>query len=250
MDIRPVGLTIGMPTRGKKVGFEWALNLAVQNYPMNVERIIQVKRCVLGYGRRTGSNSKEVSVDEGRNMIAREALRNKSKYLYFWDDDVAPPPNATRLLMYDLEQDDDLGVAGGIYCSKEEPPSPMVFQGDGLGSFWKWKAGDRFECTGLGTGAMMIRTEILEKIPEPWFKTVDEDNPAPGYTMHRQTDDLYFCRKVLEAGFKILADANVLCVHWDYDSDPPKPYYLSPDTGPMKGVVLQPTLVNNGAGGR
>lgn len=242
MEIHPLGLTIGIATRGKKVGFEWALNLAVQNYPMNVQRLIQVKKCTLGYGRTNGNDSKETSVDEGRNIIVRQAIKNKSKYIYFWDDDVAPPPNATRLLMYDLEQDDDLGIAGGIYCSKEDPPSPLVFKGDGVGSYWNWKAGDRFECTGLGTGSMMIRTEIFEKIPEPWFKTIDEDMPPEGYTMVRQTDDLYFCAKVIEAGYKIMADANVLCVHWDYDFDPPKPYYLGPDTKPMKDVQIQPTM--------
>ena len=245
MKIDPVGLTIGMPTRGMKVGFEWALNLAVQNYPINVQRIIQVKRCTLGYGRNesmNGNTSKEVSVDEGRNLICKQALKNKSKYIYFWDDDVAPPPNATRLLMYDLEQDDDLGIAAGIYTTKEDPPSPIVFQGDGNGSFWNWKAGDRFECTGIGTGAMMIRAEILEKLPEPWFKTLDLDSPPVGYSMLRQTDDLYFCDKVRAAGYKIMADANVLCVHWDYSVDPPKPYYLPPDSKPMKGVVIQPTM--------
>jgi hypothetical protein len=240
-----VGLVVGMPTRGKKVGFEWALNLAVQNYPMNVHRCINVKKCV-DYGAAKNRKPGEVGVDEGRNMIVRNAIEMKAPYIYFWDDDVAPPPNACRLLLYDLEQDDDLWIAGGIYCSKEDPPQPLVFKGDGVGSYWKWKAGERFECTGLGTGAMMIRTEIFSKLPEPWFKTLDEDMPPEGYTMLRQTDDLYFCNRVIEAGGKILADANVLCVHWDYDTDPPKAYYLPLDSYPMQGAEIRPVMTPAG----
>jgi len=239
-----IGVTIGMPTRGKKVGFEWALNLAMQNYPMNCHRYVQVKKCV-DYGQSKSLKPGEVTVDQARNLICHEAIKQKCKYIFFWDDDVAPPPNTTRLLMYDMEQDDDLWVAGGVYCSKEDPPWPLVFQGNGAGSFWKWKAGERFECTGLGAGCMMIRTEFLAKIPEPWFLHIDEDQPPEGYTLMRQTDDLYFCDKVIAAGGKILCDANVICLHWDYSTDPPKAYYMPLDSAPMKDAQLQPVMVKS-----
>ena len=75
-----------------------------------------------------------------------------------------------------------------------------------------------FECTSIGTGCMLIKTEVFEQIERPWFKTVDkiDSEDGPGVQMN---DDMYFCQKVREAGFKILADANVICTHWDWDSE-------------------------------
>ena len=95
---------------------------------------------------------------------------------------------------------------------------------------------------------MMIRTEILKTIPEPWFLTTDDDEPPEGYTIRRGTDDIYFCERVKEAGFKILADANVLCVHWDYEFDPAKPYYMPMDSYPMQGVTLRPVMTEKPVG--
>ena len=226
MDIKPVGLTVGIPTRGKKVGFEWALSFFQQNYPLNTERNFNIV--------------KGKPVDEARNQIVKNAMDWKAKYLFFWDDDVAIPPFAVRKLMYDLEQaDDDVMVAGGIYCSKEDYPAPMVFKENGNGPYWRWKQNEVFECEGIGTGCMMIRMEVFKHLAEPWFKTVDEA-PEPGseVIMRRVTDDLYFCKKVTEAGFKIVGDGSILCIHWDYSSDPPKPYVLPTDSYPLKGAEV------------
>jgi hypothetical protein len=223
--INPIGLVVGLPTRGNKVGFEWSLCMAGQNYPINTNR--WTVPC------------KGKPIDEARTKIAKFALEKKAKYLFFIDDDTAPPFHACRKLMYDLEQaDDDVMIAGGIYTTKEQFPAPIVFNGNGAGPFWKWKKGELFECSGIGTGCMLIKTEVFTKIEEPWFKTID--NPPDGQkVLEIATDDLYFCQKVTDAGFKILADGSVLCVHWDYSTDPPTPYYLPEDSYPMKEEIAQ-----------
>lgn len=207
-----IGLVVGLPTRGKKVGLEWSIFFAYQQFPLNCNRELIVV--------------KGKPVDEARITIAKKAIDSKAKYLFFLDDDVAAPTHAVKHLMYILESaDDDVMVAGGIYCAKENPPYPMVFRGDGFGSFWKWKRGEVFECSSIGTGCMLIKTEVFAKLEEPWFFT-DVNN--------RISDDLWFCDKVQKAGFKILADGNVLCDHWNYDTDPPIPFRLPKDSYPMK----------------
>jgi len=222
VDIKPVGLAVGVPTRGLKVGLEWALGFFAQNYPHNTNRNINVVR-----GR---------PIAEARNLIVENALGWKSKYIWFLDDDVSCPNFAARKLMYDLEQaDDDVMVAGGIYCSKEEYPAPMVFKENGNGPFWKWKKNEVFDCEGIGTGCMMIKTEVFQHLEKPYFKTVDEyPKEDSEVIMRRVTDDLYFCKKVVEAGFKIIADGSVICAHWDYSTDPPKAFMLPPDSYPLK----------------
>ena len=85
----------------------------------------------------------------------------------------------------------------------------------------------------IATGCMMIKTEVFQHLEKPYFKTVDEE-PDAEVILKLVTDDLYFCKKVTDAGFKILADGAILCTHWDYRTDPPTPYQLPPDSYPLK----------------
>ena len=218
-----VGLAICVPFSGRPVAPEWALCFAAQNYPLNMKRYMYAVK------------GKEVG--ESRNEMVLNAIKAQAKYVWFLDDDVAPPFHAVRSLINQLENaDEKTMVCGGIYCYKYSPTEPVVFRGEGLGAFWKWKQGDVFEVTSIGTGCMLIKTEVFDKIPKPWFKTVDTAE-------FQQNDDLYWCQKVREAGFKILADGNVLTTHLDWDSDAQDfvPYELPDDCYPLRPVTeLEP----------
>ncbi len=192
------GIAVGIASSGRNCPVEWAIALATQSYPVN-----------------TGISWIHVvgdSIDNARERIVEEALKVNSRYIWFIDDDTVPPIDAARKLMYVLDQEEakgsDVMVCGGVYCVKQDPPQPLVFMSPNAGPHWKWRAGDVFECWGLGTGCMMIRAEIFKHLEKPWFKTTSE----VGFT---ETDDLYFCSKVAKAGFKIMCHGGVLCRHWD-----------------------------------
>jgi GT2 family glycosyltransferase len=213
-----VGLAICVPFSGRPIAPEWALCFAAQNYPLNMKRFMFA--------------TKGKPVDEARNELALNAIKAQCKYIWFLDDDVAPPFHAVRSLINQLENaDEKTMVCGGIYCYKYSPTEPVVFRGEGLGAFWKWNQGDVFEVTSIGTGCMLIKTEVFEKIPKPWFKTVDT-------ATLQMNDDIWFCQQVREAGFKILADGNSLCTHLDWDGDAQDfvPYELSEDTYPLRPI--------------
>lgn len=220
-----VGLAIGLPFAGRPVSPEWAVSLAGQNYPLNVRRMM--------------SALKGEEIGKARNTIAHDSVKRRAKYLWFLDDDVAVPFHAVRSLMFTLENADaETMVAAGIYCAKTFPTEPIVYRGNGDGAFWKWKAGDIFECSGIGTGCMVIKTELFNHLPEPWFKTVDESG-TPEVPVLQTTDDMYFCDQVINAGFKILADTNVMCVHWGWNETKNDfvPYMLPGDCYPMRPVT-------------
>lgn len=203
------GLTIGLALCGRPVTPEWAIAYASLNFPANMNVTV--------------SALKGIEVGEARCRIAKHALECKSKYLFFLDDDTAPPYFTIRRLVYALEQaDDDVMVAGGIYFSKQDPPEPMIFQNDGEGPFWKWKVGDVFPVSSMGTGCMLIKTEVFKHLPEPWFRTVNEcpDLDPSGEDVRKLeiTDDLYFCKLVRDAGFRLIADGGVQCIHWDVNT--------------------------------
>ena len=220
-----VGLAIGLPFCGRPIAPEWAISFASQNYPLNVKRFM--------------SSLKGEEIGKARNLIAKNAIEHKAKYLWFLDDDVAPPFHAIRSLITTLENaDPKVMVAGGIYCAKTLPTEPIVYRSNGDGAFWKWKAGDVFECSGIGTGCVVIKTEVFQYLSEPWFMSIDEDG-TPETPIIQVTDDLYFCDKVIREGFKILADTNVQCVHWGWSEEKNafQPFMLSGDCYPLRPVT-------------
>jgi hypothetical protein len=213
-----VAVCIGLPFSGRPVPPEFALTFASQNYPLN--------------SRRAYYAIKGKEVGEAREEIAEMAVKDRAKYLWFPDDDMSFPGNACRLLMAEMDQAaDDVMVIGGVYCSKSVPAEPLVYRGEGQGAFWKWKLGDIFEVSSLGTGCMLIDVKKLPKLPKPWFKTIDGPQ--------KQSDDLYFCQKVREAGFKILCHGGITCGHFLYDELKREftPYLLDPKSYPMRPVT-------------
>lgn len=227
------GVVVGIPFRARKEGTthglvvpEWAVTLANLVWPMNTTV--------------AWAPVKGLPRDTARNNIAEETLRLGAPYLWFIDDDVQVPPDAARHLLTTIKQaPDDVMVVGGIYCGKLDPPEPLVYVGgNGTGAHWKWKRGDIFECSGIATGCMLIKTEVFKHIEKPWFRDVDGEtegwnveHKAPTAYLN-MTDDLWFCEKIQAAGFKILADTRVLCSHWDVEND--KVFDLPADSYPMK----------------
>lgn len=197
------GLLIGIPTLGRPVPLDWALAFKSMNPPINFNVNFQVV--------------KGMAVAAARNTIVKHALDIKAKYLFFLGDDTVPPPHTLRQLIFRMENTPDIGVVGGVYCSKTNPSFPLVFRGDGHGSYWDWKIGEFFEVTGLGNDCTLFKTDIFKEISEPWFKTIDSDQFLDGINSAESwTEDLYFFSKLRkETSYKVYCDAFVICEHHD-----------------------------------
>src|ERR1044071_3472269 len=125
------GLMIGIPTLGRPVPLSWAMSWRSLSPPINYNMNVMIVN-----GR---------AVDAARNEIALAALEKGSKYIFFLGDDVVVPNHTLRQLIYRLEHNPEIGVVGGVYCSKSEPAFPLVFRGNGNGSYWDWRIGEFFE---------------------------------------------------------------------------------------------------------
>ena len=183
---------------------------------------------------------KGLPVEQAREKLAEEALKVGAKYLWFVDDDTIPPPNALRRLVHILENYEEIAVVGGVYVTKSDPTQPVVFRGSGLGSYWQWKAGDVFEVTSMGAGCMLIKTEIFEKIPKPWFKFTDSPTTDPLNPGQLTSEDVGFCNAVRDAGYLVFAHGGVLCDHYDHTTG--VMYQLPADSYPMR--VGNPSLAD------
>lgn len=215
-------LVIGIPTLGRPVNLDWAMALKSLNPPVNYNSVFQI--------------IKGQPIDVARNSICRYALDSGAKYVFFLGDDVIVPGYTLRQLIYRMEQDPQLGVVGGVYCAKCDPPAPLVFRGNGKGSYWDWKIGEYFEVSGMGMDCTLIRTEILKDLPEPWFKTVESDQFLDGINNAESwTEDLYFFNQLEKTVWTAFIDSYVMCHHFDIYTE--KVYYLPPDSLPMRRRV-------------
>lgn len=220
------GIVIGLPTLGRPVSMDWALSLKSLNPPINFNVVFQIVQ--------------NQEIGAARQAIAEMAVERKAKFLFFLGDDVVVPPHTLRNLIFRLEQDASIDVVGGVYCAKATPTFPLVFRGNGQGSYWDWKIGEFFECTGLGMDCTLIRVSALSELSKPWFKTVDRDEFIEGKNEAEVwTEDLFFFNKlsVEKPKAKVYCDGGVICDHIDIYGD--KKYNLPPTSLPMrqKGVL-------------
>lgn len=214
------GLIFAIPTLGRPVSLDWALAFKSLSPPINYNTILQT--------------IKGVEIGVARSNFAQFAVEQSAKYLFFLGDDVIVPPHTLRQLIYRMEQVPDAAVVGGVYCSKCDPAAPLVFRGNGNGSYWDWKIGEFFECTGLGMDCTLIRVSIFEKLSKPWFQTLDKDNYLDNENKAESwTEDLYFCNKIAEeTSLKIYCDASVICEHEDIYNG--RKYSLPKDSLPKR----------------
>ena len=229
MDIK---LAVGLPFSGRYLAPEWAQALATITYPMGCSRVVM--------------SVKGFPTDIARTLLVKKAQKIGTEYIFFLDEDTAPPQDVLLQLMQVLDTSPENIVAcGGIYVTRSKSAEPLVFAKCGAGAFWKWKFGDVFPCWGLGTGCMLIRTSVFSKLPEPWFKTVhsrDEAEPEQLKVGDRESDvfemteDMFFCDKLDKHGFKILAHGGVLPVHCGENG---QYFVLAPNSYPVRDVAAE-----------
>lgn len=221
-----VGVLIGLACSGRLVPPEMIVAMGLQSAPTHFST---------GY-----LMAKGLPVDKAREYCAEEAIRVGAKYLWFVDDDTIPPPNTLRRLVTVLENYTEIGAIGGVYVTKSDPTQPVVFRGSGLGSFWQWKYGDIFEVTSMGAGCLLIKTEVFEKIPKPWFTFIDKPSDDPANPGQLTSEDVHFCNVARDAGYLIFAHGGILCDHYDINTG--ITYQLPADSYPMR--VGNPSLAD------
>lgn len=221
-------LLIGIPTLGRPVPLEWAFAFKSLSTPTNYNCLFHT--------------IKGQPVDVARNEMVKAAREKGCKYIFFLGDDVVVPNHTLRQLIYRMEQDPSVGVVGGVYCCKSEPSDPLVYRGNGQGSYWDWKHGEYFEVTGLGMDCTLIRIEVFNHLVEPFFKTVSTDQYLDSINNAEEwTEDLYFLNQVsTKTTYKIMCDAGIICDHWDVSTG--KKYTLPSGSLPTRGKLVTKSL--------
>lgn len=173
-----------------------------------------------------GFNAFEITVDgqevgEARNAAIREARRQNLRYLFFLDSDVIPQPKTLADLVTVAENNPEFDVFSGVYCSKKEPKGcPWIWRRWLDGITWDWTLGDQItDAIGIPMGCCLLRLSLFDRLPEPWFKTVQEFQAAENCIIrYDETEDIHFCRLCEKAGIRIWVDTRQLCYHFNYET--------------------------------
>ena len=158
-----------------------------------------------------------------RNSCVHEMLQGDWTHLFFMDSDMVFPKGTLKKL---LKHDKD--IVGGFYVIKRNDFHPTVFalgQRPGGKYLTEW-VNDFREVEAIATGCLLIKREVLEKIPAPWFEYV-WDEEAKGKMV---TEDIIFCEKAKDIGYKVYCDGTIKCGHVGH-------FIITPTEDPGKNKI-------------
>lgn len=144
-------------------------------------------------------STKGYNCAENRNYIAAQAIKKDCDYLFHADDDMIYEPDTLEMLL-----NDDKDIVGGLYKTKYPEVQDYVIEylnDDKM-------ADDLFKCSALGTGLLLVKTEVYKKTPQPWYGYEWYDNG-----MVKQSVDWIFCKNARKTGFDVWCDPLVKANH-------------------------------------
>ena len=219
-------IVVGLPYSSDSVSLKFVQSLT------NLERTPNITLSWLGH----------TITSAARNMIVMNALKNGADYVFFLDTDMEVP----RDIIYRLWKHDK-DIASGIYQSRRGGGSFFVFIYDKMTKMFsnikmiKWNE-PLIKCDGVGTGCVLIKCDVFNKIERPWFfyndassynleamqKLVDESktnglfgikfaddfaSPDKWNNGYGRGEDLNFFMKCVEAGIYCYVDTSLICGH-------------------------------------
>lgn len=133
-----------------------------------------------------------------RERLATLAIELGAEYVLWLDSDIVfPATTAVRLLAHN----EDFVAAN--YIRRQLPAKGVAYEtiGDWENPLDFAVYDDLVPVEGVGMGCMLMKTEIFEKLPKPWFEFgwSPESNDFLG-------EDMIMCQKVAEAGYQLKID--------------------------------------------
>lgn len=157
---------------------------------------------------------RSMDVTANLNMIVRQAMEEKSDWVWFQGDDHVWMPDLLTSLL-----DRNLDVVVPLVAKKNPPFNLVIFKDSWMakdvddGREYRHYQyfepselpdGGLMEVHAAGSAAMLVRRHVLEDVGSPWFEN------SVGTIVN---DDLEFCRKIRDCGYKIMCDTDVAMGH-------------------------------------
>jgi hypothetical protein len=144
-------------------------------------------------------------LDNARTIAAERAIENGATHILYLDADHIHPPDIVRdLLTHDVD------VVGGLNYTRARRPAALAVDQKPLE-----KNTGLIECLAVGTGSLLVKCSVFERLQWPWFY-YDYRNAKPGGMF--EGEDTGFCRRCEEAGIKLWCDTETTSPHLDTDA--------------------------------
>jgi len=147
---------------------------------------------------------------DNRKAIPFNSALDYSHIMWIDSDILFNPPDFKKLL------DRNVDIVAGCYKKNNKlyPMSKLEDLPDGESMKCledsDLQGEDLIEAMGFGLGFTLIKKGVFEKIERPWFETKMVKYAGKE---HFVTEDVYFCLKAREAGFKLWLDPTVKVKH-------------------------------------
>lgn len=148
-----------------------------------------------------------------RNDLATLAIQSEADYVFWLDSDMVFQPD-TLVRMMETLQKNDLDILTGLYFRRVPPYSPVLFDKLEIdGAICKWSEFETipdglFEVGGCGFGCVLMKTDP--------FLDVQVRHGNMFAPIANNGEDIAFCWRARDCGFKIFCDPSIICGHVGY----------------------------------
>jgi hypothetical protein len=137
-----------------------------------------------------------------REEMVATALLGGATHILFLDSDMTFPEDAFHRL---FSRNEPLVAANYVKRCLPTSPNAVTLMSQPL--FTLPDSTGLEECQSVGAGLMLIKAEVFESMPRPWFDTYWFEDDEGNRRMIGE--DVYFCHKAKAAGFKTMIDHDV-----------------------------------------
>lgn len=145
---------------------------------------------------------------ESRNNLAKQAIKVGADYVLWLDSDMIFPTDTMEKMLKHMEEGKD--IVSGLYFRRRNPFTPVLFKKlNAEDGSWEgyddYPQNSTFEVEGVGFGCCMTRTSALQDL---FLNYQTCFNPITAFG-----EDLSFCTRAREMGYKVYADSSISCGH-------------------------------------
>lgn len=146
-----------------------------------------------------------------RNSLAQMAIQMEADYVFWLDSDMVFKPD-TLIQMMDTLKKNNLDILTGLYFRRVPPYTPVLFdklemRTETICAWSEFKAipDGLFEVGGCGFGCVLMDAGV--------FLDVQSKHGNMFAPMGNNGEDLAFCMRARDCGYKIFCDPSVICGH-------------------------------------
>ena len=150
-----------------------------------------------------------------RNALATMAIQMDADYVFWLDSDMVFEPD-TLVRMMDTLKKNDLDILTGLYFRRVPPYSPVLFKklditcATETADFEEYSSipESLFEVAACGFGCVLMKTDVFFDVQGKFGQMF-----AP---IGNNGEDVAFCWRARECGYKVWCDPSVVCGHVGY----------------------------------